>query len=264
MTRVALGSSFLRKRESSAFAAHDTGAIASRNAIALSRGRPRASRAGGFTLLELTIALVLLALMAGILYGALGFAGTASDKGEAKADATSGMRLAQAFLRGQLESQHPLRLRKVAEFPLLFAGERDELRYAAPLPARVAGAGVWYFRLSLARDDPRSPLVLERVVPDVNAARPPDFPADADRSVIAQDIAEIRFGYFGRDSAAVNADDPSWRDRWDNAQRLPLLVRIDVTPKKGAPWPTLVVAPRDAPEAGCRAYDPTRQICAGV
>jgi general secretion pathway protein J len=221
-------------------------------------------RARGFTLLELTIALVLLALMAGILYGALGFAGTASDKGEAKADANAGMRLAEAFLRAQLETQHPLRLRKVAEFPLLFAGERDDLRYAAPLPARVATGGVWYFRLTVARDDPRSPLVLERVVPDVNAARPPEFAADVDRSVLAQDIAEIRIGYFGRDAGAINADEPTWRDRWDNAQRLPLLVRIDVTPKTGAPWPTLVVAPREAPEAGCRAYDPTRQICAGV
>ena len=33
------------------------------------------------------------------------------------------------------------------------------------------------------------------------------------------------------------------------------LIRIDVTPKQGAPWPTLYVAPREAPEAGCRAWD---------
>ena len=223
-----------------------------------------ARTSGGFTLLELTIALVLLAMMAALLYGALGFAGTAADKGEAKVDANAGMRLAEDFLRAQLETQHPMRMRKVAEFPLLFGGERDELRYAAPLPARVAGGGVWYFRLSLAKDDPRSPLVLERVVPDVNAARAPEFGADAERSVLAQGIAEVRFGYFGRDSGAVNADEPTWRDRWDNVQRLPLLVRIDITPKQGAPWPTIIVAPREAPEAGCRAYDPTRQICAGV
>jgi general secretion pathway protein J len=228
------------------------------------RGSSRKTRAAGFTLLELVIALVLMAMMGAVLYGALGFAGTASDKGEAKVDATSGMRLAQAFLRAQIESQHPLRLRKVAEFPLMFGGETDELRYAAPLPSRVAGGGVWYFRLSVARDDPRSPLILERVVPDVNAAHAPDFPNDADRSVLAQNISEIKFGYYGRDAGAINADDPTWRDRWDNPQRLPLLVRIDVTPKQGSPWPTLIVAPRESPEAGCRAYDPTRQICAGV
>lgn len=217
----------------------------------------------GFTLIELTIALVLLALMASVIYGALGLAGQSADRGEAKVDATAGMRLTQEFLRAQLEMQHPLRLRKVAEFPLLFAGEREELRYAAPLPPRVAAGGIWYYRVVVARDDPRAPLVLERVTPDVNAARAPDF-AEPERSILAEGIAEVRFGYFGRDANASNDTEPSWRDRWDNAQRLPLLVRIDVTPKQGAPWPTLVVAPREAPEAGCRSYDPTRQLCVAV
>jgi len=217
----------------------------------------------GFTLLELSIALVLLALMAALLYGALGFAGESWDRGEAKADATSSMRLAEDFLRSQLEAQHPLRMRKVAEFPLLFAGERDELRYAAQLPLRVAAGGIWYYRLSLARDDPRAPLVLERVTPDVNAARSPEF-TEADRSILATDIGELRIGYYGRDANATVLDEPTWRDRWDNPQRLPLLVRIEVTPKHGAPWPMLMVAPREAPEAGCRAFDPVRQLCAGV
>ena len=219
-------------------------------------------RAEGFTLLELTIALVLLALMGAVLYGALGFAGTSWDKGEAKVDATSGMRLAQEFMRAQLEQQHPLRMRKVAEFPLLFVGDRNEIRYAAALPSRVAAGGIWYYRLAVG-DDARGPLVLERMVPDVNAARVPDF-NEAERSVIVTGIAEIRFSYYGREGGSSNADEPSWRDRWDNPQRLPLLVRIDVTPKKGPAWPTLVVAPRNAPEAGCRAFDPIRQACAGV
>jgi len=218
----------------------------------------------GFTLVELMISLVLLALMAALLYGALDFAGTASDKGESKAEANAAMRLTEDFLRAQLEGQHPLRMRKVAEFPLVFGGERAALRYAAALPSRVSAGGVWYFRLSIAKDDPRSPLVLERTVPDANAARPPEFGTDAERSVLAQDIADVKFGYYGRDSGAINADDPTWRDRWDNAQRLPLLVRIEVTPRSGPAWPTLIVAPREAPEAGCRAYDPTRQVCAGV
>jgi len=45
---------------------------------------------------------------------------------------------------------------------------------------------------------------------------------------------------------------------------LPLLIRVDVSPKQGAPWPTLYVAPREAPEAGCRAWDIARQRCASV
>jgi general secretion pathway protein J len=214
----------------------------------------------GFTLVELTIALVLLALLAGVLFGSLGFAGTSLERGEAKVDGTSSMRLAQAFLRANLEEQHPLRMRKIAEFPLLFAGDRDELRYAAILPARVAGGGVWFYRLSVDRNNNRAPLVLERVLPDLNASQVPDF-RDAERSVLAEGIRELKLGYFGRDAGAADTNDPSWRDRWDDPQRLPLLVRIDVTPNQGPAWPTLVVAPREAPEAGCRAWDPARLRC---
>jgi general secretion pathway protein J len=223
----------------------------------------RAHDARGFTLVELTIALVLLALLAAVLMGSLNLAGTSLDRGEAKAEATSSMRQTQAFLRTNLEEQYPQRMRKIAEFPLLFGGERDELRYAAPLPARVAGGGVWYFRLALDGNDARSPLVLERALPDVNDTKMPEF-RDAERSILAQDIAELRIGYFGRDKDANDASEPTWRDRWDDAQRLPLLIRVDVVPKRGPPWPTLVVAPREGPEAGCRAWDAGRLRCGAV
>ena len=93
----------------------------------------------------------------------------------------------------------------------------------------------------------------------------PDIPDDADRSILAEGIDSIKLGYYGRDAGTNDtASDPSWRDHWDDNQRLPLLVRIDVKPKQGPPWPTLFVAPRTGPEAGCRAWDAGRQRCAGV
>jgi general secretion pathway protein J len=217
----------------------------------------------GFTLLELTVALVLLALLAAVLFGSLGLAGTSLERGEAKADTTSNMRLAQAFLRSSLEEQHPLRMRKIAEFPLLFGGERDELHYAAILPARVAGGGIWFYRLSLAGNDARSPLLLERMLPDLNALQPPEF-REVERTELATGIRELKIGYYGRDPGAADASEPTWRDRWDDPQRLPILLRIDVTPKEGPAWPTLVVSPRDAPEAGCRAWDPARLRCVSM
>ena len=103
---------------------------------------PRVQR--GFTLLELTIALTLLALMSAVLFGALRLAGRSTDSGEARAEASASMRLTQNFLRTNLEAQHPLRMRKILEWPLVFRGSRNELRYASDLPPRVAGGGIWY------------------------------------------------------------------------------------------------------------------------
>ena len=45
----------------------------------------------GFTLVELLIAIGLLALMSAVLFGALGFAGRSWDAGEAKAENSAGM-----------------------------------------------------------------------------------------------------------------------------------------------------------------------------
>ena len=216
-------------------------------------------------MIELMIALVLLSLMSAVLFGSLNLAGRSTEAGTAKADASSGMRLAGDYLRTQLAAQHPQRMRKIAEFPLLFGGEADQLRYAAPLPGRVGLGGVWYYRLKLAtvagRQKPS--LILERMIPDVSAPDRPEF-VDAEHSVLADDIKELKFGYYGVNTGASVDEAPTWRDHWDDPQLLPQLIRVDVTPEKGSPWPTLVIAPREAPEAGCRRWDATRKRCAAA
>lgn len=223
----------------------------------------RRAREGGFTLVELVIALVLMAAMSAVLFGALSLAARSWDGGESKAREVSDMRAAQGYLREQLSAGYPQRLWNVAELPLLFTGRRDELRYTAALPARVAQGGVYYFRIAVARDGEKSLLVQERVVPDVGAADEPEF-REPERSVLAEDVAELTIGYFGRDPDAADVDAPTWRDHWDDRQRLPLLVRIDVKPAKGPVWPTLIVEPRRAPEAGCISYDPASGRCQKV
>ena len=221
--------------------------------------------AHGFTMIELMIALVLLALMSAVLFGSLNLAGRSSDAGTAKAEASSGMRLASEYLRTQLAAQHPQRMRKIQEFPLLFGGDADQLRYAAPLPGRVGLGGVWYYRLKLAtvagRQKPS--LILERVIPDVSAPDRPDF-ADAEHSVLADDVKELKLSYYGVNTGAGVDEAPTWRDQWDDPQLLPQLIRVDVTPEKGSAWPTLVIAPREAPEAGCRSWDALRKRCVAV
>jgi len=217
-------------------------------------------RADGFTLVELTVALVLMAGMASILFGSLSLAARSWDGGEAKVLQVSDMRATQTYLRAQISAQYPQRLWKAVGLPLLFAGEPEEMRYAAVLPERVAAGGVYYFRLAVVRTGEKSQLVQERTVPDLTALQEPEF-RDAERSVLADGIAELRIGYFGRDAGASDADAPTWRDRWEDRQRLPLLVRLDVKPVKGAAWPTLVVEPRRSPEAGCPVWDPGQGRC---
>lgn len=218
-------------------------------------------RARGFTLIELMLALMLMAGIAAILFGSLSLAAQSWDGGEAKAERVSDMRATLAYLRTQLSEQYPQRMWKAPELPLMFAGEREELRYAAVLPERVAGGGVYYFRLAVVRTGEKSQLVQERTIPDTSSLQAPEF-ADAERSVLAEDIAELRISYLGRDASTAELVAPTWRDRWEDKQRLPLLMRVDVKPVKGLPWPTLVVEPRRSPDAGCPVWDAAQGRCA--
>ena len=202
--------------------------------------------------------------MSMVLFGALGFAGRSWEGGEAKAEQV----VRHAPLRGL-----PARAARVdasaadaqdRRVPAgLRAATRDELRYAAPLPSRISGGGIWYYRLAVRKEDERSRLVLERTIPDVDAPSLPEF-NEPDRSILAEDIAELRISYFGRDAGSSTLMVPTWRERWDDANRLPLMLRIEVVPVRGAPWPPLLVAPRQAPESGCRQWDAGGERCAGM
>ncbi len=205
------------------------------------------------------IALALLGLISALLYGSLSLSANSWDRGEAKVEQVTDMRLTEELLRQTLSAQHPLRFHKVVDQPLYFVGATDTLSFAAAMPSR-AGGGMYYFRVAVAPAGDRSRLTLARVIPDYGANALPEF-RDADSSVLAEDIAEVRFGYFGRDPDASDASEQTWRDRWDDPQILPQLIRIDVKPKKAEAWPTLIVEPRVAPEAGCRAWDANRNRC---
>ena len=171
---------------------------------------PPRARTRGFTLIELMVALALFAILASILFGSLRLAGRSADAGEEKAQASSGMRLASDYLREQLVSQHPQRMRKMLEFPLLFGGSGEELRFAATLPGRVGVGGMWYYKLSIASapGKERTALVLDRVMPDLDALSLPAF-SDTQRSVLADDIKSIKISYLGRGSGSSGIEDGS-------------------------------------------------------
>ena len=124
---------------------------------------------------------------------------------------------------------------------------------------------MWYYRLALSKVPGKreTALMLERVIPDLDALAMPTFD-DAERSVLADDVKTLKISYLGRDKGATYDTAPTWRNRWDDTQLLPILIRVEVTPRQGAPWPPLVIAPRAAPEAGCRAWDTVRTQCVGA
>jgi general secretion pathway protein J len=211
-------------------------------------------------LIELIVALVLLALAASIMFGSISLATESWDRGEAKANQTRQMRLTTQFLRATLHTAHPVRVLPTGESALPFAGTSDEMSFPGLLPERVGG-GLYYFRLALKPGEKTSQLVLQRVVPDYQSPDPPKF-IEAEESVLADGIRGLKVQYYG--STFLEGSDlapPTWKDRWEDKMQWPQLVRLEVTPAQGPAWPPFVADLRLAGQAFCDETRRAHQQC---
>ena len=197
------------------------------------------SREGGFTLLEVLVAMVLLGLMMAVMTGSIRFAGQSRDVATTRIDSLDNMRIAQDFLRQTLTQAHPKRWAKVVGRPYVFRGDREELFMAAPLTARVGVGGLFLLKFSLVEEerDKGKKLVMARMFPTPDMQEMPDF-SIADTTVLAEDLSEIEFWYLGRED---ENSDPAWSEDWHEPARMPEAVRVRVKPRAGNAWPELVV-----------------------
>ena len=181
----------------------------------------------GFTLLELMIALVLLALIMTVLLSALRLGASSWDAAERKVAAVAEREMAMRVVERQLALAMPvMHVAEGEQARLAFEGEPDAVSWVSPLPAHRGGGGVQYMRLALGETDRGRGLVLTWRLfhPDVM-----DAPAAQveDAVLLMAGIDGLHLSYFGA------PDDPQrleWRDRWDHRDNLPELVRLELEP----------------------------------
>jgi len=96
-------------------------------------------------------------------------------------------------------------MRKIAEFPLLFSGTRaTRCASPAPLPGTRRPGRMWYFRLAIAQVPGKreTALVLDRVIPDVDALDMPNFQRGRAFRWLADDVKALKISYLGRDKGS--------------------------------------------------------------
>ena len=203
----------------------------------------------GFTLVELVIAITLLAAMVALLWGGLSFAIRGWDSGELFGRRTVDLRIAQNFLRRELMEMFPMRFKEATVLKYAFSGEAQRLRFVSARPAGLSEGGLALVGLEVESQDAGrvKNLVMRRALPD-DAAK--DFgPLDqAKPMVLIADVEEIRFAYFGSDS---DVNEPRWSDDWTYAARIPMLVRLRVKTADGRALPDFVTRVVMGEEAGC-------------
>lgn len=204
--------------------------------------------AGGFTLIEVVLALALLAAMLGMAWGGLGFALRGWDSGDAQGRRAVDLQLAQNFLRRELAEVFPMRWKDPMKLRLAFEGDAKGMRFVSTRAAGAGTGGLSLVGLEVVQgEERRRNLVMRRAMVDDKAT---DFKTleASEATLLVANVESVTFGYFGAEN---DFNDPKWNEEWTYAGRIPQMVRVQVKPADGSEVPDIVARVMLGEEAGC-------------
>ncbi|MEO7149508.1 MAG: prepilin-type N-terminal cleavage/methylation domain-containing protein [Rhodanobacteraceae bacterium] len=182
-------------------------------------------RARGFTLLEVLLALVLMALAMVGVWGALRTATRLTHGADALIARSDRVRAVQGFLRDYLGGAQPQAfLHKANEQARMFEGDPDQMRYVAPMPAQLGAGGLFVQALRLVSGDDGGQILQLTYAPLTNDAT---LPTDTKPEIL---LDQLDGGHFEYLYAAGNGKPAQWRDSWHSPGGMPLAVRVILQP----------------------------------
>lgn len=174
----------------------------------------------GFTLIELVLALSIVAAMLAIVFGALRLGVRAWQRGEERTEGLQHARSLHALLAQSLGGSTAYLTAAVAgaQPEVLFLGEPERIGFVTVSPPFPLPAPIAFTAVTLSIDDGERPgfAVREKALPN-------DDPFEQGPPImIDPSVAGIRFRYL-RDAEG------SWEDSWDGAEERALPRAVEVT-----------------------------------
>jgi len=189
-------------------------------------------------LLEVLLAISLMAMIMAMAYGGFRASVRATASGEALIEETNRLRVTHQFVRRQLSLARGLLIESDEEegTQVRFEGDRDFVRFVAPMPGYLSYGGPYVQQLSLENGDNGRELVYYYAM--LNGYEPGEIEL-FDGIVLMDGIREGSFIFLGTDP---EVDQPFWTDFWETVDQLPLAVglEIDLDRANGLVWPDLV------------------------
>lgn len=210
----------------------------------------RVARAGGFTLIEVVLAMVLLGIMLLLLYSGLTFAMRSWDAAGTAGTRATDQRIGTNFLRRELAEAFPMRWKEPTTLKFAFEGKPRSLRFVSARPPGIQLGGLSLVGLAVEEvGERRRALVMRRAMPDDEAKDFGPLERTEDKpTLLLTDLRSVEFAYFGSQN---DFSEPDWVDEWQWANRMPLMVRVRVTLADGTPLPEMLVRLMVGEEAGC-------------
>lgn len=181
-------------------------------------------RDAGFTLIEMLVALTLLAMVLAIVPGALR-TGKRALAVAAAAEQDSETALALSFIAERMNEAMPIYDRGEGnQIRIAFSGTSDSVRFVAPMPNGPFGGGIYRIELASREGSEASRRRLVLAAALFGQQKGGTLSETQERDLVP-DLETLRFRYFG---GLARDDERAWRDDWVAAERLPELVEISL------------------------------------
>ena len=208
---------------------------------AFSRAGGSAAQARGFTLIEIILATIVLALGLTIAFASLHTATGSVRRAEAAAARNEHLRAVQGFMYRMLRSAQPLVLSRDPETQgvTFLDGTREQVRFVAAMPGYLSRGGPYVMTLKIAPSNAGdggrrlqfayAMLVDEKPLEDDSKLPPED---------LLDGIADAHFEYRG---LGPDGEIETWHESWDRVSELPLEIRLQLRfADPSRPWPAFV------------------------
>ena len=189
-------------------------------------------RSGGFTLLELLIALAVTAAVVALMFAGFGAIGRSEERNQRVMERSERMLVVSQWLGRKFDGLRQLSRREGTVFVSFFSGNAAGAIWVAPLPERGDAGGLHVFRATpLRHDNGRVDLSIE-ALPYDGALMALDW-GNALRETLLRDVRTLQWFYQdGRTG--------EWAQEWDASKAgYPARIRLEVADDRGG-WPALV------------------------
>jgi len=220
----------------------------------------RARSSAGFTLIEVIVAISLLAFGLALTFGTLRGATRATERAELVSQRGERLRAVQGFLRTQINAALPVAFEFDSESGAasFLRASSNKLEFVAVMPGYLSRGGPYLQTLELVPGSKGQQLLFQHQLLTTDGA----LEAEREPVVLLDGIAEGGFEVRNIDAQSQPGD---WQPDWDVSAQLPPLVRLKIRfTDKARHWPEFVAATRLGVSSGGIAPGPrARDAAAG-